>query len=68
MRRLAIYVVMVFSIQGRKSSNATNRDNHFRNKRVRGFVQLRHGLERTNSQTDEQTKSQNRLRHQQRRF
>ncbi len=53
---------------GKKKQQRHKQDHHFRNKGERGFVQLRHGLERTNGQADEQTKPQNRGRHQQRRF
>jgi len=45
---------------GEKEQQRHKQDHHFRNKRERGFVQLRHGLERTNCQADEQTKPQNR--------
>jgi hypothetical protein len=45
---------------GEKEQQRHKQDHHFRNKRERGFVQLRHGLECTNSQADEQTKPQNR--------
>ena len=45
---------------GEKKEQRYEQDHHFRNKSERGFVQLRHGLERTNGQADEQTKPQNR--------
>ena len=45
---------------GEKEQQCHKQDHHFRNKRERSFVQLRHGLERTNSQADEQTEPQNR--------
>jgi hypothetical protein len=44
---------------GEKEQQCDKQDHHFRNKRERGLVQLRHGLERTNRQADEQTKPQN---------
>ena len=40
---------------GEKEQQRDKQDHHFRNKGERGFVQLRHGLERTDRQTDEQT-------------
>jgi len=45
---------------GEKEQQRHKQDHHFRNKRERAFVHLRHGLERTNNQPDEQTKPQNR--------
>jgi hypothetical protein len=53
---------------GEKKQQRHKQDDHFRNKRERGFVQLRHSLERTDGQADKQTEPQNRRRHQQRRF